>query len=138
MTKMRLCRSISAKEIAEKIKVNVSTISRYENGRFTFEKADLDMLERYALACNQDKHSLFTDYLLFRKYHKQILSAYIEKQGITKSELGKLFGVSKTLALTWFNKENRCLSFKVWEERLKEFSGEWIKNYVSKSDSDSR
>ena len=124
---MRLCRSISVIEIAEKIKVNVSTISRYENGHFTFEKADLDMLEMYALVCNEDKHSLFTDYLLFRKHHKQILQAYIEKQGLTKSELGKLLGVSKTLALTWFNKENRCPSLKVWEDKLKEFSVEWVK-----------
>ena len=85
------------------------------------------MLERYALVCNEDKHSLFTDYLLFRKYHKQILQAYIEKQGLTKSELGKLLGVSKTLALTWFNKENRCPSLKVWEDKLKEFSVEWVK-----------
>ena len=131
MAAMRLCHSISSIEIAEKIKVNVSTISRYENGHFTFEKADLDMLERYALSCNQDRHSLFTDYLLFRKYHKQILQAYIEKQGLTKSELGKLLGVSKTLVLTWFNKENRCPSLKVWEDKLKEFSVEWVNNNLA-------
>ncbi len=130
MTAMRLSHSLLATEIAERININTSTISRYENGHFTFEQADLAMLERYAVVCGEDKHSLFTQYLLFRKYHKQILQAYIEKQGITKSELGKTLGVSKTLALTWFNKENRCPSLKLWEDKLKEFSVEWVNNNV--------
>ncbi len=130
MTAMRLSHSLLATEIAERININTSTISRYENGHFTFEQADIDMLERYAVACGEDKHSLFTQYLLFRKYHKQILQAYIKEQGVMKSELGKLLGVSKTLALTWFNKENRCPSLNLWEERLNEFSVEWLNNNV--------
>lgn len=128
MIAMRLSHSLTATQIAQKIKVNTSTISRYENGHFTIEQADTGILERYALACGEDRHSLFNDYLLFRKYHKQILQAYIKKRGITKSELGKFLGVSKTLVLTWFNKENRCPSAEVWEKGLREFTTDWFKN----------
>lgn len=126
MTAMRLSKSLLATETAKTLGVNTSTISRYENGRFTLELADLDMLERYATVCGKDRYSLFTDYLLFRKYHKQVLQAYIDARGIQKSALGKEMGVSKTLALTWFNKENRCPSMKLWEERLKGFAEEWL------------
>jgi transcriptional regulator with XRE-family HTH domain len=61
MTAMRLRRSLTAVSIAEKIQVNTSTISRYENGHFTFEQADLDMLESYGVdnwcgyGCNRDE-----------------------------------------------------------------------------------
>lgn len=128
MTAIRLSHNLLATEMAEKLNVNTSTISRYENGHFTLELAELDMLERYAVACSEDRYALFTDYLLFRKYHKQVLQAYIEEQGIQKSALGKELGVSKTLALTWFNRENRCASIKLWEDKLKCFSKEWIKD----------
>ncbi len=128
MTAMRLSKSLLTTETAKTFGVNTSTISRYENGRFTLELADLDMLERYATVCGKDRYSLFTDYLLFRKYHKQVLQAYIDARGIQKSALGKEMGVSKTLALTWFNKENRCPSMKLWEERLKGFTKEWLKD----------
>ncbi len=126
MTAMRLRHSLTAVSIAEKIQVNTSTISRYENGHFTFEQADLDMLESYAEACGEDRYSLFNDYLLFRKFSKQILSDYISKNNITKSDSAKVFDVSKTLALNWFNKENRCPSMKLWEDKLKAFTVEWI------------
>ncbi len=126
MTAMRLSNSLLATEIAERIGVNTSTISRYENGHFTLELADLDMLERYALSCCEDRFALFTDYLLFRKYHKQILQSYIEEKAIQKSALGRELGVSKTLALSWFNKENRCPSIKLWEDKLKVYANEWL------------
>lgn len=126
MTAMRLSNSLLATEIAERIGVNTSTISRYENGHFTLELADLDMLERYALSCGEYRFALFTDYLLFRKYHKQILQSYIEVRAIQKSALGRELGVSKTLALSWFNKENRCPSMKLWEDKLKNFANKWL------------
>lgn len=126
MVSMRLASSISAVEIAKKTAAHTSTISRYENGRFSFEQADLDMLQRYAVACGKNKYSLFTDYLLFRKFHKEVLQAYIEEKRITKSDMAKDFGVSKTLVLNWFNKENRCPDLKLWEEKLKEFTDKWL------------
>lgn len=128
MTSMRLASSLSAVEMAKKIDVHTSTISRYENGRFSFEQADLDMLQRYAVACGKNKYSLFTDYLLFRKFHKEVLQAYIEEKRITKSDMAKIFGVSKTLVLSWFNKENRCPSKTIWENNLVEFSKKCIDN----------
>ena len=126
MVSMRLASSLLAADIAKKIKTHTSTISRYENGRFSFEQADLDMLQRYAIACGKNKYSLFTDYLLFRKFHKLVLQAYIEEHNITKTDMAKTLGVSKTLVLSWFNKENRCPGFKLWEEKLKEFTGRWL------------
>lgn len=126
MVSMRLASSLLAADIAKKIKTHTSTISRYENGRFSFEQADLDMLQRYAIACGKNKYSLFTDYLLFRKFHKEVLKAYIEEYNITKTDMAKDFRVSKTLVLSWFNKENRCPSKTTWENNLVEFSKKWI------------
>ena len=88
------------------------------------------MLESYAEACGEDRYSLFNYYLIFRKFSKQILNDYISENNITKSDTAKVFGVSKTLALNWFNKENRCPSMKLWEDKLKEFTVEWIERNI--------
>lgn len=127
MTALRLSKDLTAKSIAEKIKVNVSTISRYENNQFTQERADLELLKSYAVSCGENKYFLFDDYLLFREFKSAILNAYIIENNITKTRLSQELTVSKTLVLSWFNKENRSPSHELWRTAFKDFTSLWIK-----------
>ena len=127
MTALRLLKNLTAKSIAEKIEVNVSTISRYENNQFTHERADLELLKSYAVSCGENKYFLFDEYLLFREFKSAILNAYIAENNITKTKLSQELTVSKTLVLSWFNKENRSPSHELWQTAFKDFTSLWIK-----------
>lgn len=126
MTAMRLSHNLLAVKLADKLGVNASTISRYECGRVTLERADLTLLENFALACEEDKLSLFSDYMLFRRFQEEILELYLVEKGITRSKLGQAVGVSKQLALSWLNKENRSPSRDLWEREFKDITERFL------------
>lgn len=132
MISLRLSKNLTAKIVAEKIGICTSTISRYENNQITSEHTDLELLKKYALCCGADEYYLFDGYLIFRNFKDNILSEYIIEKNITKSQLSKELSVSKTLVLSWFNKENRSPSRELWQTAFRDFTLSWIeKNFDS-------
>ncbi len=131
MTALRLSKNLLAKDIAGKIGFCTSTISRYENNQITSEHTDLELLKKYALCCEVDKYFLFDEYLIFREFKNCILSEYIAEKNITKTQLSKELCVSKTLVLSWFNKENRSPSHGLWQAAFKDFTSSWVKKYFN-------
>ena len=132
MISLRLSKNFTAKVVAEKIGICTSTISRYENNQITPEHTDLKLLKKYALCCGVDEHYLFDEYLIFRSFKDNILNEYITQKNITKTQLSKELSVSKTLVLSWFNKENRSPSHEMWQTAFKDFTLSWIeKNFDS-------
>ncbi len=132
MILLRLSKNLTAKVVAEKIGICTSTISRYENNQITPEHTDLELLKKYALCCEADKYYLFDEYLIFRNFKDNILNEYIIQKNITKTQLSKELSVSKTLVLSWFNKENRSPSREMWQTAFKDFTLSWLeKNFDS-------
>lgn len=122
----RIINKYSAKRIASILGSNTSTISRYENGHFTLEHANLEFLKEYASACGKNQYCFLGAYLAFREFKDLILEGYLNGNEITKNELAKKLGVSKTLVCTWFNKKERCPSHELWQTAFKEFTLSWI------------
>lgn len=132
MISLRLSKNLLAKDVARKIGICTSTISRYENNQISSEHIDLDLLKKYALCCGTDEYYLFNEYLIFRNFKNKILNEYINEKNITKTMLSKELSVSKTLVLSWFNKENRSPSRELWQTAFKSFTLSWIKkNFYS-------
>lgn len=130
MISLRLSKNLTAKDVSEKIGTCTSTISRYENNQITPEHTDLDLLKKYALCSGADEYYLFDDYLIFRNFKDNILNEYIIEKNITKTQLSKELSVSKTLVLSWFNKENRSPSHELWQTAFKNFTLSWVeKNF---------
>lgn len=132
MVSLRLSKNLTAKDVSEKIGVCTSTISRYENNQITSEHIDLELLKKYALCCEANEYCLFDEYLIFRSFKNNILNEYIIENNITKTQLAKELSVSKTLVLSWFNKENRSPSRELWQTAFKDFTLCWVeKNFDS-------
>ena len=52
LKKIRLAKSLSQSELAEKAKLNVRTLQHYEQGSKTFDHAHLDTILKCAIALN--------------------------------------------------------------------------------------
>lgn len=122
ITQMRLSRNMSAKELADKININSATLSRYERGKFSIERIDINILQNIAIACGYEIDSLLTPFLKFKLYKDQILTDYITINNISKSELAKQLNVSYTLVKSWFTNKNRSPSHNVWQTAFKDFT----------------
>lgn len=127
---MRLECNITATELSNKTGVNSTTISRYENDQFSIDKIDIDILSRLSIACDKDENYLLTPFLMFRKYHKQILEQYLIDNNISKKQLSQLCGVSYTLVKTWFNKEKRSPSYELWQTMFEDYVLNWLKHNI--------
>ena len=127
---MRLECSMTATELSNKTGVNSTTISRYENDQFSIDKIDIDILSRLSIACGKDENYLLTPFLIFRKYHKQILEQYLIDNNISKKQLSQLCGVSYTLVKTWFNKEKRSPSYELWQTTFEDYVLDWLKHNI--------
>ena len=127
---MRLECNITATELSNKTGVNSTTISRYENDQFSIDKIDIDILSRLSIACDKDENYLLTPFLMFKKYHKQILEQYLIDNNISKKQLSQLCGVSYTLVKTWFNKEKRSPSYELWQTTFEDYVLDWLKHNI--------
>ena len=126
---MRLSHSFTAAEIVKRTGFSQSTISRYERGRLSFERVSLDFLERYAEACGENRFAAYSNYHIFRKFHRQILTDYLAENGIKRTELGDRVGVSRPLATSWVDLDSRCPSYELWKREFEEFTRGWIDRY---------
>ncbi|MCM1578202.1 MAG: helix-turn-helix transcriptional regulator [Ruminococcus sp.] len=127
MISSRYINGLSAKDIALILQSSNTTISRYENGHFTFEHANLELLKKYAVACGNNPYFFFNEYMIFREFKKQILEQFEEHNKISKTKLAQQLGVSKKLVLTWFNKKERSPSHEMWQTAFKDITLMWIK-----------
>lgn len=123
---LRIVNKYSAKRIASILGSNTSTVSRYENGHFTLEHANLELLKSYASVCGKNKYYFFGAYLIFREFKDQILEICLAEAQISKTTMSKKLCVSKTLVCTWFNEKERCPSHELWQTAFKEATLSWI------------
>lgn len=128
---MRLKCNMTAIELSNKTGVNSSTISRYENNQFSIDKIDIDTLSRLSISCGENEDYLLTPFLMFKKYHKQILKQYLIDNNISKRQLSQLCNVSYTLVKTWFNKEKRSPSYELWQTTFKDYVLDWLKHNIN-------
>lgn len=130
MRNMRLDCNMTAAELSNKTGVNTSTISRYENNLFSYDKINIDILSTLSVACGQDEDYLLTPFLKFKKYHKQILQQYLIENNLSKKQLAELCGVSYTLVKSWFNKEKRSPSYELWQTTFMDYTLNWFEQFV--------
>ncbi|MGN1480726.1 helix-turn-helix domain-containing protein [Porcipelethomonas sp.] len=128
---MRLSSNMSKKDLALKSGISISTLSRYENGRYDINNINTDILQNLAITCGKDKLFLFTPYLKFKLYKNEILNAYINEFNISKYQLSKYLDLSYTLVKSWFNKKNRSPSYDIWQTAFKKFSLKWIEQNIN-------
>ena len=126
----RLSLNMTAVQLSNLSGVNVSTISRYENGKFSIENVKIPILIKLSTALGLGKCGLLNDYLIFKLFHIEILTAYIEEKQISKKKLAAQLNVSDVLVYNWFNKKERCPSYSVWQTAFKDFSLRWINENV--------
>lgn len=127
---MRLSCNLTAVELSLKTGIHTSTISRYENNQFSYDKIDIDTLSILSLACNKNEDYLLTPFLMFKKYHKEILQQFLIDNNISKLQLAELCGVSYTLVKTWFNKEKRSPSYQLWQTTFMEYTLHWLEQQI--------
>lgn len=131
MRNMRLNCNMTAAELSNKTGVNASTISRYENNLFSYDKINIDILSALSVACGQDEDYLLTPFLKFKKYHKQILQQYLTDNNLSKKQLAQLCGVSYTLVKNWFDKEKRSPSYQLWQTTFMKYTLNWLNQQVN-------
>ena len=128
---MRLECNMTAVDLSNKTGVHPATISRYENDQFVINQIDIDVLSCLSIACDKSEDYLLTPFLMFKKYHKQILEQYLVDNNISKHKLSELCGVSYTLVKTWFNKEKRSPSYELWQTTFEEYTLSWLKHNIN-------
>ena len=130
---MRLECNMTAIELSNKTGVHTATISRYENNQFSLDKIDIDTLSCLSIACEKNEDYLLTPFLMFKKYHTEILNQYLIDNNISKKKLSELCSVSYTLVKTWFNKEKRSPSYELWQTTFIDYTLGWLEHNINHS-----
>lgn len=130
IVQLRLNNNLTEKELSDLCSIAPSTLSRYENGHFKIQLIDLNILKNISVHCGKNPLFLFNDYLLFRLYHKEILSQYLEAHSTSKYNLSEQLGVSYQLVKSWFRYEKRCPSLELWRATFTEITSYWINHNI--------
>lgn len=128
---MRLSCNLTARELSHITGINASTISRYENNKFSYDKIDINILSVLSVACGKDDDYLLNPFLKFKKYHREILKQFLVDNNISKKQLAELCEVSYSLVKNWFNKEKRSPSYQLWQTTFKDYTLNWFSHNIN-------
>jgi transcriptional regulator with XRE-family HTH domain len=98
----RLTAGLLQRELAERVRINHSTILRYENGQIPEELMETEWLVKIALACGMDKHFCCSPYHVFLTENPGAqIKAYRKSRSLTQKRLAEILGVWTTTVKRW-------------------------------------
>ena len=111
----RLTAGLLQREIAEKIGMDRTTLTAYENGKIVEEHMDVKRLMEIALACGRDKYFCCSPYQIFLTEEPGAqIKAYRKSHGLTQKRFAEILGVWETTVKRWEWQKNKPPVY-IWE-----------------------